>query len=653
MNLAQRLRLMVLPLLLGVAFFAGVQIKDFVVARQALSAALVLTELSAVNSNLVHELQRERGATALFLGAKGAEFGDALRSQRQRTDDRMQALTHFLSEQGELSNKDAAQLLDEGKSRLQRLSNVRRGVDDLSSNARDVIAYYTDVNALLLQVAALILDSSPQPELTRMLAAYYNLLQGKERAGIERALLSNAFSSGQFAPGAFARFAGVAAEQRSYLETFRLMAGAEHGKTFLAATQEPVFAKIDTLRNEALNNNLQFDAKEWFSLATARIDLLKKVEDTFSHDVSTLTATLYDKASRDLWIWSGIAVLLLTASGYLAVRLSGGIKTQVAAICEVIERAATHNELRQQCPVLGQDELGQIANRLNEMLRRFGAAMGQLRDASTQLATSAEETASVSGNNAGNLDQLKDATIQVVTAVEEMAATIAEVARNTEGAAEATQLAESRTRDSQKAISNAVAYIRQAAEKASSSASSIHQLHDSSKTITSVLSVIRGIADQTNLLALNAAIEAARAGDQGRGFAVVADEVRTLAQRTQQSTVEIEKIVGDFERVSQSAHLQMEDGYSTITRSVEEMSNIQQVLDEVLAASSQISAITSQIAAAVHEQSVVSTDISRRLHAINEQTLSTATGGEQIASAAGEQTRLAVSLNTLAASFRT
>ncbi len=135
-------------------------------------------------------------------------------------------------------------------------------------------------------------------------------------------------------------------------------------------------------------------------------------------------------------------------------------------------------------------------------------------------------------------------TDQVATAINQMAASVQEVANNAQRTAEAASRANSEAATGTEVVNRTGAAIGQLAQDIQRAGDVIHELEAHSNDITKVLDVIRGIAEQTNLLALNAAIEAARAGEQGRGFAVVADEVRSLASRTQQSTQEINSMIG-------------------------------------------------------------------------------------------------------------
>lgn len=144
-------------------------------------------------------------------------------------------------------------------------------------------------------------------------------------------------------------------------------------------------------------------------------------------------------------------------------------------------------------------------------------------------------------------------------------------------------------------IQRGQAQILTQAKQAKASTKTINSLEQNSKSIGSILDVIKNIAEQTNLLALNAAIEAARAGEHGRGFAVVADEVRTLAIRTQSSTAEIEQMIITLQQDAQSAVKEIEMGQSETEQSVALIDSVNAKIVEILSIVSELSKVNAAI----------------------------------------------------------
>ncbi|MFJ2339541.1 methyl-accepting chemotaxis protein [Pseudomonas protegens] len=269
-----------------------------------------------------------------------------------------------------------------------------------------------------------------------------------------------------------------------------------------------------------------------------------------------------------------------------------------------------------------------------------------------QLASAAEELNSVTEEGARGLTQQNNEIEQAATAVNEMTSAVEEVARNAVSTSEASKSATTSAGDGRDLVRETVSAIERMSSDVQGTASLIGDLANESRDIGKVLDVIRGLADQTNLLALNAAIEAARAGEAGRGFAVVADEVRALAHRTQQSTSEIERMIGSIQSGTEHAVDSMRNSTERAESTLSIARGAGQSLDTINSAISEINERNLVIASAAEEQAQVAREVDRNLVNIRDLSVQSTTGANQTQAASSELSRLAVDLSNLVTRFK-
>lgn len=263
-----------------------------------------------------------------------------------------------------------------------------------------------------------------------------------------------------------------------------------------------------------------------------------------------------------------------------------------------------------------EDELGRLANASRRLQTFLTDLATQLNESTGQLSQAAGEIRNLSASITERASQSHSQTDQVATAMHEMTATAQEVASHANDASQLTGDANAAARDGLQSMHTAQGGIDRLSKQIDSSVESMNSLAQQTTNVGSVLGVILGIAEQTNLLALNAAIEAARAGEQGRGFAVVADEVRTLAQRTQQSTAEIEKIIDSVQSAARNMVSVMQSSREVTTESTEQVNEAARKMDTISDSIQQIASLNIQVATAAEEQSSVSDDIAQNVSSV-------------------------------------
>ncbi|HEX8596202.1 MAG TPA: PAS domain-containing methyl-accepting chemotaxis protein [Pseudomonas sp.] len=309
-----------------------------------------------------------------------------------------------------------------------------------------------------------------------------------------------------------------------------------------------------------------------------------------------------------------VSTLLLLA-GTNCLLGSLGTLVLLAPLRRLAERARemADNPLSQAVYTGRNDEIGTIEFALRMMQAETGAVIGRIADVSGRLSNRAHNLlGEIDASNQLTLKQQAE-TDQVAISVNEVVASIQEVARNAQSAAEAALDATQTTELGRKLVMLTSESINALESDIQEASHVVHRLENHSGEISKVLAVIGSIAEQTNLLALNAAIEAARAGEQGRGFAVVADEVRSLAGRTQESTMDIQRMIQLLQESTLSAVSAMDKSREQAQSSVDNARQAATALSGIGERVHEITRMNTQIAAAVEQQGVVSENINRSI----------------------------------------
>jgi methyl-accepting chemotaxis protein len=665
-SIKYRIMLVALVAMLGMIATSVILLLDKNDVASEMAKLNELGSLAPVVSNVVHEMQKERGMSATFIGSKGKSFAAELPRQRSLTDAKRTVLREALK------NFDAASFGDGLVSKiktattaLSQFDTTRNGISGLSYSVGQMAAYYSGTIAKLLVVVEEMATLSSDANVTRAIAAYTNYLQGKERAGIERAMGAGGFSKGEFSTAVYVKFVKLIGQQQILFSNFVQYGTSDQADFFRKTITGSAVDEVARMRGVAIKSKETGDTgnvegKHWYGEITKKINLLKIVEDRISSDLLKLTSSIQEAANSTLFWLLGVIVVLVVSIAGLAFFIIRGITGPIQGMTQVMGQLADGNN---DVEVLAQDqrdEIGEMARavqffkdnaiekiRLEAEETKAAEERKQREDADRQreVEENAERQARqerMDGLTSGFGDTVEEILGVVAassTEMESSAKSMSEIARQTESesitvasAAEQASASVQTVASAAEELSSSISEISrqvthsseissEAVGAANDTNTTIRELADAAQRVGDVVDLINDIAEQTNLLALNATIEAARAGDAGKGFAVVASEVKNLATQTAKATEDIGGQISEIQNSTGKAVSAIEGISTTIT---------------------EMNEIATAIAAAVEEQGAATSEISRNVQEaasgtqnVSESIVNVKAGSEQTGEASG------------------
>ncbi|WP_420318917.1 nitrate- and nitrite sensing domain-containing protein [Ekhidna sp.] len=376
----QKFAVIIIPLIVIILAFDYLQVRyhylDYSDSVRLNKAITVGVEINHV----VHEIQKERSISSGFLANDGENFGIKLNKQRDKTDSTLQQYYQELSsgeleELMELHRTD----LDQLNSFFDKLTALRKNIDQHNISSEESIDRFSEINNMALNTVIKLIDETRDKEIAQQIHAIIYFLKSKEYASIERAIGTQAFSHNHIGFDLYNRFTTLVSRQESYLDAYIIIANDESVAYYDQIVAGDEVNEVNRMRQVVFKNDtLSEDPNQWYEASTAKINLLKRVEDYMSDNIQKRTEVIASKSVRNFWTF----LILDVTIGVIALWLMTTIVTNLLKNVSILEgytRRISAGDMSKKVVIPTHDELGQYAKTFNKMVYEIKKSHFELR----------------------------------------------------------------------------------------------------------------------------------------------------------------------------------------------------------------------------------------------------------------------------------